>query len=460
VPGGCSLLVENNLSVKPAENAASSGGAAGHGGSGGASSSGGAAGHGGSGGATSSSGTIGCDGQCAAAACCGGVCVDLMINEDHCGACDNPCLSGRTCVNGACDPSWVSISPVGAPAPRTHAAAAWIGDGMFVWGGRGEAGDLDDGAIYDPASDAWKPLGVGGDGAPSPRVMASAVWTGSAVVVIGGGPWASGVGYADGGRYDPATKMWSPVSPLSPPTGRRLPIAVWTGTRVLVWGGEENGTPIAGGGLYNPSNDTWTSLPTTGAPTARSGAAWVWTGTKLLLFGGRINGIDTTSEGYVYDLAGLKWSPMSSDNAPDARYDAFAVWMGDPGGPGEMLVWGGRDGNDEFDDGARYDPVANKWLKVSGMGAPSKRAAPSGRSGVAGWTGLQAILVAGVDGNWVQTDGAHYDRGDDDWPMNVPSWPSGNAYDRGVGLFTGHEIILWSGFENGGFITGGERYKP
>jgi hypothetical protein len=362
-------------------------------------------------------------------------------------------------VGGACDPSWVSISPVGAPAPRRLAAAAWIGDGMFVWGGRGEAGDLDDGAIYDPASDAWKPLG--GDGAPSPRVMASAVWTGSTVVVLGGGPWATGEGYADGGRYNPASKTWTPVSPPSPPTGRRLPIAVWTGARVLIWGGEVNGTPLSGGGLYNPSNDTWTSLPTDGAPSPRSGAAWTWTGTKLLIFGGRINGIDATSEGYVYDVAGLKWSSMSSSDAPEPRYDAFAVWMGEAGGPGEMLVWGGRDaGNDELDSGARYDPVANQWITVSNMGAPSNRSAPAGRSGVAGWTGLQVIVAGGLDGNNVQTDGGHYDRGGDDWPLKVPSWPSGSAYERGVGLFTGREIIVWSGFESGGHITGGERYKP
>ena len=34
--------------------------------------------------------------------CCGGVCVDLQDNQDHCGSCNNPCTDPEICTNGSC----------------------------------------------------------------------------------------------------------------------------------------------------------------------------------------------------------------------------------------------------------------------------------------------------------------------------------------------------------------------
>jgi hypothetical protein len=34
---------------------------------------------------------------------CGGECVDPMVDENHCGECDNPCSAGQECINGICD---------------------------------------------------------------------------------------------------------------------------------------------------------------------------------------------------------------------------------------------------------------------------------------------------------------------------------------------------------------------
>ncbi|MFZ5893013.1 MAG: hypothetical protein ACOY0T_18275 [Myxococcota bacterium] len=33
---------------------------------------------------------------------CGEQCVHVLTNDDHCGKCNNPCVSGEHCVGGIC----------------------------------------------------------------------------------------------------------------------------------------------------------------------------------------------------------------------------------------------------------------------------------------------------------------------------------------------------------------------
>jgi N-acetylneuraminic acid mutarotase len=343
---------------------------------------------------------------------------------------------------------------------RVDAAAAWIGSGMFVWGGFDDMSDRSDGAIYDPSTDAWKIINSAS--APSPRSVAAAVWTGSRVIVFGGGPSLSMDALADGGEYDPASDTWSALNAPGPPSaGRRLPIAFWTGSLAVFWGGEAKGAPLATGLRYRPSTKQWMAITKTAAPGPRRGSAWAWTGSKLLLFGGAIDGAGATSEGFAYDPEKDQWSVMSPTNAPSPRVDAFAVWMGDAVGAGELLVWGGRGADDkELSSGARYNPATDEWTPVATQGSPSKRAAPAGRTGFGAWTGLRAILVGGVDGQSYKTDGSSFEPASDAWTAPVPPWPSGMAHERGVGVWTGREMIVWGGRDGGSLLASGERFMP
>src|SRR5206468_4697199 len=63
---------------------------------------------------------------------------------------------------------------------------------------------------------------------------------------------------------------WTPTSTTNAPTGRYDHTAVWTGTEMIVWGG--NHTSVIGmntGGRYNPSTDSLTATSTNNAPSAR-----------------------------------------------------------------------------------------------------------------------------------------------------------------------------------------------
>ena len=84
---------------------------------------------------------------------------------------------------------------------------------MIVWGGvecldgMGSpevGGDTNSGAIYDVVSDSWTAMSV--SGAPSPRYSSAAVWTGVKLIVWGG--WnrldeTTLVSWGDGAIYTP-----------------------------------------------------------------------------------------------------------------------------------------------------------------------------------------------------------------------------------------------------------------
>jgi hypothetical protein len=110
---------------------------------------------------------------------------------------------------------------------------------MLVWGGD-NGSPLGTGGSYDPAGDAWSALSAAG--APAPRFVTSAVWTGTEMIVWGG----SSAAYLDtGGRYRPDLDSWRATTPAAAPRPRAFHSGTWTGSSMLVWGG------VANGGTWN-----------------------------------------------------------------------------------------------------------------------------------------------------------------------------------------------------------------
>src|SRR5437879_5894568 len=62
------------------------------------------------------------------------------------------------------------------------------------------------------------------------------------------------------------------------PGPRELHTAVWSGTEMLVWGGGAGGNFLNNGGRYNPLSDTWRSITLSNAPSGRWAHSAVWTG--------------------------------------------------------------------------------------------------------------------------------------------------------------------------------------
>lgn len=113
---------------------------------------------------------------------------------------------------------------------------------MIVWGGYffdqyGEH-ELATGGRYDPLTDTWRATASG----PPGRADHSAVWTGTEMIVWGGDVYYETTGdlyfLQNAGRYDPATDTWRPeYGPDGVPAGRAYHTGIWTGTEMIVWGG-------------------------------------------------------------------------------------------------------------------------------------------------------------------------------------------------------------------------------
>ena len=96
-------------------------------------------------------------------------------------------------------------------------------------------------------------------------------------MIVWGG--INGTALNTGGRYNPATNTWTTTSTANAPRGRILHGAVWTGSEMIVWGGgggSGQGDYFNTGGRYNPGSDSWTPTSTSNAPTERDQHTAVW----------------------------------------------------------------------------------------------------------------------------------------------------------------------------------------
>src|SRR5438132_6235189 len=246
-------------------------------------------------------------------------------------------------------------------------------------------------------------------GAPAARYSASVrpspIWTGTKMIVWGGE--AGTTYFNDGGQYDPATNSWTTVTSTGAPSARDVFSAVWTGSKMIVWGGFDGSTYFNTGGQYNPIANTWTATATFGSPSERSYHTAVWNGSLMIIWGWR-DGVAYLNDGALYNPTTDAWAPTSVTGAPGGRSNHSAVWTGT-----KMIVWGGGNGTSTLNTGGLYDPAAptaSAWTSTSLTGAPEARLENS-----AVWTGTRLIIWGGRDGPSNFSNGAQYDPSTDSW---------------------------------------------
>ena len=346
--------------------------------------------------------------------------------------------------------TWASTSLAGAAAARLYHTAVWTGSVMIVWGGCRFVNDAcsstslgNSGGRYNPASDTWQP--TSNAGAPEARTGHTAVWSGTEMIVWGGGGAAV---YANGARYDPVANTWTPTAALSSSLARYSHTAVWAGNQMIVWGGTNGSAFFNNGARYIPSQDRWRTLSKAGAPSARANHTAVWTGTEMIVWGGCAGGgllcSTRTNTGGRYKPTTNAWTATTTAGAPSPRSNHTAVWTGT-----EMIVWGtGR-------TGGRYDPVANTWTPTNANETPSAR-----EWHTATWTGAEMVVWGGDDRliGTVNT-GGRYDPATDSWlPTPMAGAPSPRHLQTAI--WTGTEVIIWGGGYGPVPTKAGGRYNP
>ena len=267
-------------------------------------------------------------------------------------------------TGGRYDPStdtWHSISLTNAPIGRAGSASVWTGREMVVWGGFIGSTSLTffgDGGRYDPETDTWRATSM--VNAPEPRASPSRLWTGSNLLVWGGFGATPATFFTSGGRYDPLADSWMPMSTAGAPGPRQLQTAVWTGSLMIIWGGASalaNPTYYDTGGAYDPASDTWIATSMANAPSRRAYHSAIWTGRTMLVWGG-------TRNFALGNGGGLSQDPISdcdadgvaigSDDCDDSHP---AVYPGAPQVCGDGLnndcdfsTWPSLAGTNEVDD--------------------------------------------------------------------------------------------------------------
>jgi hypothetical protein len=337
-------------------------------------------------------------------------------------------------INGAAQ-DLVTLQGTGDVSVSTAGSTITIGapSGSMVWGAAGDTTLIGAGytEIASTPINYWTATATAG--APSGRYYHTAVWTGSRMIVWGG---LNGSVYLnDGGQYDPVGNAWTPTTLTGAPSARIYHTAVWTGSRMIVWGGLGSGTPNDGG-QYDPVANAWTLTTTTGAPSGREFHTAVWTGSRMIVWGGQ--GSVYLNDGGQYDPVGNTWTATTTTGAPSVRSGHTAVWTGS-----RMIVWGGYNLSTDLNDGGQYDPVANAWTATTTTGAPSIRALHT-----AVWTGSRMIVWGGRNITVYLNDGGQYDPGTtpgtDSWSVTTTTnAPSIRALHTAV--WTGSRMIVWGG---------------
>lgn len=346
--------------------------------------------------------------------------------------------------------SWQSISATDAPPFRGYGSVTAGGGKLIVWAGM-QTGDMagmankfvKHGGVYTFATSTWSALN---NGSPAPRFGHTVVWTGTEMIVWGGAASTMSVvgldaTFNDGARFNPSTGVWTPLATAGAPSGRYGHTAVWTGTEMIVWGGQRYNpeTPTAvtlnTGARYNPLTNTWTALPTLFGPTARTRHVALWTGSpvnQMIIWGGSTDGVTmSTNTGARYDVSSNSWVNLSTTNAPMEASNYLGLWTGT-----EMLV---QSPNNTF--GGRYNPQTNSWTS---MATP-----PSGFVGIGGpstvfagaWANGEALYFLGTGD---EPAFASYSPVADYWQTlpttNAPG--EGESLNKPLSVWTGSEMIV------------------
>jgi N-acetylneuraminic acid mutarotase len=306
------------------------------------------------------------------------------------------------------------------------------------------------------------------------RAGNTAVWTGCEMIVFGGE--GMGVSFADGARYSISTDSWSLLPTEDAPSSRTTHSAVWTGREMIIWGGFGgycgNDTNHSDGARFDPARDKWTPLSTKNAPEARFNHTAVWTGTEMLVWGGYTDSHSWYHGGHApghlntggrYNPTYDAWQPISTQGSPSKRFNHVAVWTGR-----EMIVWGGGNATRGFNDGGRYDPATDTWRPMS-EDCPLRPRALA----VAVWAGDEMIVWGGAAReddaqSTYYNDGARYNPETDKWtPLAAAGAPKGRIFTKAV--WTGAEMVLRGGVndaqasgvgDSGRYVGTGACYYP
>lgn len=351
---------------------------------------------------------------------------------------------------------WTSMS-ASPLAGRAKHGAVWTGTEMIVWGGADAAGTtfFNDGAKYNPSTNSWTPIAAVPSGFVG-RTDFAIVWTGSAMVVWGGQGSAPGE-LADGAAYDPSANSWKMLATSPLGTGSRAFGFSTTTGDVIIWGHSAGGG-ASDTGAYKPLADSWSLLPT--APLSdRGDVNFAWTGLQLFVFGGQNTSSTLLSDGARLNPATRTWNSLGA--APSGYVPRIFAGQGAVGGG--LIMVGGLDASGATRaDGLYYDSSSAGQLVSA---PPSAVLSTPERLSQGVWCNDSDTCWFWSGGNIVGTTrtmlpgGASYSITTKAWSAMISSGePSPRA--RASTVWTGTSAIVWGGMNTTTALADGGIFTP
>lgn len=247
---------------------------------------------------------------------------------------------------------WKNVTPDDEkPIERRGHTAVLVEDKneMIVFGGFGaKKGNTNDTWIFDIKDEKWKEVTPKSQ-LPPPRMEHTAIYDKkSDTMIIFGGWQKNGAVYKDVWaltNIHTDNPLWSKKKNAPVPLGYSLrgSSAVWTGQRMIIFGGMRDDRRVFGRTMiYDIKNDEWSFFD--GGP-ARYDHTAVWTGDDMIVFSGRGRGHTLRNDVWILKnaLSSPVWEEMiknsESSTVPEKRSNAIAAYDKDDD---QMLIFGGN----------------------------------------------------------------------------------------------------------------------
>jgi hypothetical protein len=242
-----------------------------------------------------------------------------------------------------------------------HTATLLLDGGILIAGGfTGGERALASAELYDPASRSFSAI--------SPMTVARQSHTATRMpdgrVLIAGG--FDGAYLASAEIYDPATGLFTPTAPMATARSGHIAVLLNNGKILLAGGTGEGWTFLAGAELYDPTSGLFSTIADMTMPRESHTATLLKNGEVLITGGHRGRGADIT----IYDGAEL-YDPSSEDfratgSMAVKRHKHDATLLPD----GRVFVSGGSDERDSegaYHSTEIYDPATGKFSPAGMM---------------------------------------------------------------------------------------------
>ena len=275
---------------------------------------------------------------------------------------------------------WTNASPVSHPGPLGSAVMAYSPDAdRILLVGSNSSGEQT--WLYDVSANRWTEVPNGTSSPGSRRGAALAYDAAIRRFILFGGyhydPVSGGLWTNDTWLFDPATEIWTDVSPVVSPSGREASAMTYvpdTG-QVLLFGGIGLSGPYTTSfndtWLYDAVTNTWRDVSPAASPRGDFAPHLTYDPETRTVFGG----VSTTGEFWEYDPFRNAWQQLTgySSVVPSLgfamAYDAAArtvVLFGGstPTGPSNGTWW--------------FNRTTSSWSSVVSLAAPPARSGPAG----------------------------------------------------------------------------------